>query len=201
MDHQSLTETGFSKARKLRDTPPTQQDRGIRDRRHHWRGRLRTVYRALDIRCSARSHSRISPGGSDYAQGLSVVVRSRRHAESYASGLNGFINEARTLARFDHRALVRVFRVCRRTIRRTWRWRCARGAPLTRVVKSNRKRFTEAWLKAMLIPLLEAVETLHDERIYHRDIAPDKRRDSGKRGSDTARLRRRPAHRADRTRR
>jgi len=31
----------------------------------------------------------------------------------------------------------------------------------------------EAWLKAMLIPLLEAVETLHDERIYHRDIAPD----------------------------
>jgi serine/threonine protein kinase len=60
----------------------------------------------------------------------------------------------------------------RRTAPRTWRWRCAKGRPLTKVVKEQPELVNEAWLKAILIPLPGGVETLHAERIYHRDIAP-----------------------------
>ena len=39
-----------------------------------------------------------------------VVVRSQRHEETFAAGMRSFINEARLLARFDHPALVKVYR-------------------------------------------------------------------------------------------
>src|ERR1700704_6472854 len=42
--------------------------------------------------------------------GSAVVVRSARHAETFAAGLRSFINEARLLAQFDHPSLVKVYR-------------------------------------------------------------------------------------------
>src|SRR5271157_4450217 len=42
--------------------------------------------------------------------GRSVALRSQRHAEAFEAGLRSFINEARTLAKFDHPALVKVYR-------------------------------------------------------------------------------------------
>ena len=31
----------------------------------------------------------------------------------------------------------------------------------------------EAWLRALLAPLIEALDVIHAEQCYHRDIAPD----------------------------
>src|SRR5918999_401773 len=42
--------------------------------------------------------------------GVTVVMRSDRHAETFAAGLRSFINEARLLAQFDHHSLVKVYR-------------------------------------------------------------------------------------------
>jgi hypothetical protein len=88
--------------------------------------------------------------------------------------LRSFVNEARLLARFDHPSLVKVYRfweangtaymamhmVHGRTLRQV-RQQLAPGSP------------GEAWCRALLEPLLGALEALHGEGVYHRDIAPD----------------------------
>ena len=42
--------------------------------------------------------------------GVTVSVKSQRHAETFAAGLRSFINEARLLAQFDSPSLVKVYR-------------------------------------------------------------------------------------------
>ena len=42
--------------------------------------------------------------------GLDVSVKSERQRETFDAGLRSFVNEARLLARFDHVALVKVYR-------------------------------------------------------------------------------------------
>ncbi len=105
--------------------------------------------------------------------GASVVARSPRHADRFATGLASFVNEARLLASFDHPALVRVHRF----------WQ-ARGTAYIAMpfldgesLKAWRLRQGEppgeARLRALLTPLLEAIELIHGAGCLHRDIAPD----------------------------
>jgi serine/threonine protein kinase len=42
--------------------------------------------------------------------GVTVAVKSPRHAETFAAGLRSFVNEAKLLAQFDHPSLVKVYR-------------------------------------------------------------------------------------------
>src|SRR5882757_10919498 len=43
-------------------------------------------------------------------EGPKITIRSKAHEKTYAMGLRSFVNEARLLAKFDHPALVKVYR-------------------------------------------------------------------------------------------
>jgi serine/threonine protein kinase len=103
----------------------------------------------------------------------SVVVRSERHQETFETGLKSFINEARLLARFDHPALVKVYRFWEENKTGYMAMRYYEGETLKSVVKSHPELITEAWLKSMLKPILEALDALYKVQILHRDISPD----------------------------
>lgn len=103
----------------------------------------------------------------------SVVVRAGRHQETFDTGLKSFINEARLLARFDHPALVKVYRFWEENKTGYMAMRYYEGETLKAVVKDQPELISEAWLKAMLKPILEALETLYKIQILHRDISPD----------------------------
>ena len=103
----------------------------------------------------------------------SVVVRAGRHQETFDTGLKSFINEARLLARFDHPALVKVYRFWEENKTGYMAMRYYEGETLKAVVKNQPALVNEAWLKAMLKPMLEALETLYRVQILHRDISPD----------------------------
>jgi len=106
--------------------------------------------------------------------GTHVTIRSAASAETFALGLKSFVNEGRLLARFDHPSLVKVYRFWEdngtaymampmyhgRTLRQV-RQAMAAGSP------------GEAWCRALIDPMLGALERLHREAVYHRDIAPD----------------------------
>src|SRR5204863_4045524 len=47
---------------------------------------------------------------SRIAGSSAIVVKSERHLDTFKAGLKSFMNEARLLARFDHAALVKVYR-------------------------------------------------------------------------------------------
>ena len=107
------------------------------------------------------------------AQGLQVAVRSAEFAATYAAGLRSFVNEARILARFNHPAVVKVHRFweAHGTAYMVMPW--VRGPTLREMRRAMRTPPTEAWLRGVLDPLLDALAQLHAQGIYHRDIAPD----------------------------
>jgi serine/threonine protein kinase len=103
----------------------------------------------------------------------SVVVRLQREQETFDAGLRSFINEARLLAQFDHPALVKVYRFWEENNTGYMAMRYYEGQTIKGVVKNNPGLVTEAWLKGMLKPVLEALEALYRVQVLHRDISPD----------------------------
>lgn len=133
------------------------------------------VYRAVD-----HSLQRIvalkeyMPGGmAGRDETHKVLVRSPRHEETFATGLKSFINEARLLAQFDHPALIKVYRFWEENNTGYMAMRYYEGQTLKNVIVASPALINEAWLKAMLKPLLEALDALYRVNILHRDVSPD----------------------------
>ena len=106
-------------------------------------------------------------------EGARITIRSKAHEKTYAMGLRSFVNEARLLAKFDHPALVKVYRFWEDNATAYMVMPYLQGITLRDKRKTMGAPPKEAWLRQILDPMLEALEQLHGEGIYHRDIAPD----------------------------
>jgi len=105
--------------------------------------------------------------------GLQVTVQSTQNAEGFEAGRRSFVNEARLLAKFDHPSLVKVYRFWEGNGTAYMVMPFYRGQTLKQLLLGRAERPDERWLKALLAPLLDALETIHQDHCYHRDIAPD----------------------------
>lgn len=104
---------------------------------------------------------------------LFVSLRSGGSAEDFGTGLRSFINEARMLASFDHPSLLKVHRFWEANGTAYMAMPLLQGRSLKQVRREMTAPPDEAWLRALLRPLLEALQVLHAEHVYHRDISPD----------------------------
>ncbi|CAH0296560.1 Serine/threonine-protein kinase PK-1 [Massilia sp. Bi118] len=102
-----------------------------------------------------------------------VSVKSSQNADSFEAGLRSFINEARMLAQFDHPALVKVYRFWEANGTAYMVMPYYHGLTLKQTLQERSAAPDEAWLKALLGPLLDAIEVMHQHQCFHRDIAPD----------------------------
>ena len=105
--------------------------------------------------------------------GPMITVRSGSHAQTYAVGLRSFVNEARLLARFDHPSLVKVYRFWEDNATAYMVMPYLQGRTLRDLRRSLSQAPSEMWIRHLLGSLLSAMEMLHREGVYHRDIAPD----------------------------
>ena len=105
--------------------------------------------------------------------GPQITVRSASFAETYAIGLRSFINEARLLARFDHPSLVKVYRFWEDNATAYMVMPYLQGVTLRDMRRRLSHSPDEPWVKSVILPILSALELLHREGVYHRDIAPD----------------------------
>ncbi|MEO6895841.1 MAG: protein kinase [Caldimonas sp.] len=105
--------------------------------------------------------------------GPQITVRSNSFAETYAIGLRSFINEARLLARFDHPSLVKVYRFWEDNATAYMVMPYLQGTTLRDMRRAISHPPDEVWIRSVLMPILAALELLHREGVYHRDIAPD----------------------------
>ena len=104
---------------------------------------------------------------------LHVSLRSQSDAETFAIGLKSFVNEARLLARFDHPSLLKVHRFWEANGTAYMAMPVMRGRTVKALRQGMQQPPDEAWLRALLEPLLGAIDKLHSEGVFHRDIAPD----------------------------
>ena len=104
---------------------------------------------------------------------MHVTLRSQSDADTFALGLKSFVNEARLLAHFDHPSLLKVLRFWEANGTAYMAMPVLRGHTVKEVRLDMKQPPDEAWMRALLDPLLGAIERLHAEGVFHRDIAPD----------------------------
>ena len=101
----------------------------------------------------------------------SVHPVSENHSESFTWGLERFVDEARTLARFDHPNIVRVLSVFEMNNTAYMVMRYERGRSLQQML-AKRSTLAENRLTEMLFPILEGLERVHAVGFVHRDVKP-----------------------------
>ena len=89
--------------------------------------------------------------------------------------LESFVREARTLAKFDHPNIVKILRIFHANNTAYFVMPYVQGETFSEWITERKKAgrtFAEEELGALLLPLLEALDILHGQHVYHRDIKP-----------------------------
>jgi serine/threonine protein kinase len=102
----------------------------------------------------------------------SVRSRTEDQGERYRWGLDRFIREARTLARFDHPNIVRVLSVFEHNNTAYMVMRFEEGENLAALLE-RRRTLPEDELMRIVLPILDGLELVHNAGFIHRDIKPD----------------------------
>ncbi|MGZ5204272.1 MAG: protein kinase domain-containing protein [Caldimonas sp.] len=102
----------------------------------------------------------------------SARPRTESHAERYAWGLERFLSEARTLARFDHPNIVRVHSVFEANNTAYMVMRFEEGEDLASLLE-RRGTLPERELTDWLLPIMDGLEIVHASGFIHRDIKPE----------------------------
>ena len=101
----------------------------------------------------------------------SVLPKSTQDRADYEWGLERFLNEAQTLARFDHRHIIKIHRFFRAHGTGYSVMEYAEGETLSALLQ-RKGTLTEVELKQVLFPILDGLEAVHQADFLHRDIKP-----------------------------
>src|SRR5262245_32376440 len=102
-----------------------------------------------------------------------VSLLSASHSETFALGMSSFVNEAKLLARFDHPSLLKVHRFWEDNGTAYMVMPLYHGQTLRQLRQTSGRCPDGAWLLGLTEALLGALDVMHREGVYHRDIAPD----------------------------
>lgn len=105
--------------------------------------------------------------------GRDAAPRSENCSGDYRWGLDRFIEEAQTLARFSHPNIVRVYRYFRANNTGYMVLHFEEGQSLKAWLKGLGRAPRQKELDGIVAPLLDALEMIHKADFLHRDIAPD----------------------------
>ncbi len=102
-----------------------------------------------------------------------VCAKTEADEEDYTWGLDRFIDEAQTLAKFDHGNIVRVFRYFQTHNTAYMVLKFEEGQNFKAWLEEKDRPPSQQELDNIVTPLLNALELIHEDDFLHRDIAPD----------------------------
>jgi serine/threonine protein kinase len=110
------------------------------------------------------------PGQARRASGHEVIPFA---AAAFDADKMRYLREAQSLARYKHEAIVRVFRVFEALGTVYGVYEHIEGKTLSDWSRDRPSPISQADLDMIVTPLLDALESLHQDRFLHRDIGPD----------------------------
>lgn len=106
------------------------------------------------------------------AHGL-VRLKKEGHKETFDAGMRSFVNEAKLLARFDHPALIKVFRFWESHGTAYMVMPYYKGKTLKVRQADVADPIGERMLLDMILPMCDALHIMHQQHCIHRDVSPD----------------------------
>lgn len=106
-------------------------------------------------------------------RGVQVSLRSQNDAETFLAGLSSFVKEAQMLAKFDHPALLKVYRFWESNGSAYMVMPFYEGRTLRDELRKRAGVPDQETLLSWLGPVADALAVIHAEHWYHRDVAPD----------------------------
>jgi serine/threonine protein kinase/uncharacterized membrane protein YtjA (UPF0391 family) len=91
----------------------------------------------------------------------------------FTDGLRYFVEEARVLGRFRHEHIVRVIGLIEQFGTAYMVLEFEEGVNFKRWLQQLGRAPTQSEIDAVLEPILSALDTIHAQQLFHRDIAPD----------------------------
>ena len=104
---------------------------------------------------------------------LTVYPKSKADEENYRWGLDRFMKEAQTLARFRHPNIVRVLRFFEENGTAYTVMEYEEGQSLAEFLRDHPEKLGEEFFLKLLLPLLDGLGVVHKAGYLHRDIKPN----------------------------
>ena len=132
------------------------------------------TYMATDIALKSRVAIKEFFPSSLAVRDATSEVRSKSgdHSKDYEWALKKFILEAQTLAQFKHENIVRIHRIFEENNTAYIVLEYVDGQNMEQWLASQQTRISQDQLDQLLLPLMDALKTIHKNDILHRDIKP-----------------------------
>lgn len=101
-----------------------------------------------------------------------ITTNSKQDQATFKTGLQIFLQEAKTLARFSHPNIVRI-RDCFTANNTAYLiMEYHRGDPLNQLIKKAGGHLSESRALEIMLPILDGLDAMHQQGCLHRDIKP-----------------------------
>jgi serine/threonine protein kinase len=141
--------------------------------RHLKSGGFGMTYVALDTLGRRVVIKECFPSGMCTRPNQTVQARSRSYATSVTSLTDRFLAEAHSMARLNHPNIVKVHQVFKENETAYMALDYVDGPDLLEVMRDPAHALSPDEIRSTLLKLLDAIATVHDNDILHRDISPD----------------------------
>jgi serine/threonine protein kinase len=104
--------------------------------------------------------------------GDTVVAKSHSDKDNFEWGMSRFLQEAKTLAKFNHPNIVKINRFFQANNTAYFVMDYEEGKDLQEYIGNNNKIFSEEEIYNIIMPILDGLREVHSHDFLHRDIKP-----------------------------